>query len=242
MIAKTRCRLFDCSEKPATNSAGATVAPSARPVSADAEQDQRLIGGQREPEHDDPGREQHHADQRQVVHRPSGDDEPEHDGHHDGAAEFGQVQQPDVDRAVGLQQHVGRQRGRRHRCGRGEQRDADAGDRDRTGEHRADGQQRAARPELVDDQHHDQGQAAEHRHGHGQRRRSRGWSAARRRRTRPRSRRPPVRSRAGRAVRRDQRAGRRRTSAPPAPGPAARSRRRSRTAVATRAPRPARRR
>ena len=35
MIANTRCRLFDCSEKPATNSAGATVAPSARPVSAE---------------------------------------------------------------------------------------------------------------------------------------------------------------------------------------------------------------
>ena len=34
MIAKTRCRLADCSEKPATNSAGATVAPSASPVSA----------------------------------------------------------------------------------------------------------------------------------------------------------------------------------------------------------------
>lgn len=35
MIAKTRCRLLDCKEKPATNNAGATVAPSARPVSAE---------------------------------------------------------------------------------------------------------------------------------------------------------------------------------------------------------------
>jgi hypothetical protein len=83
-MAKTRCRLLDCNEKPATNSAGATVAPS----------------------------------------------------------------------------------GRRHRRGRGEQRDADAGDRNRTRQHRSDRQKRTASTELVDDQHHDQGQAAEHRYGH----------------------------------------------------------------------------
>jgi hypothetical protein len=34
MIAKTRCSPFDSNEKPATNSAGATVAPKASPVSA----------------------------------------------------------------------------------------------------------------------------------------------------------------------------------------------------------------
>ena len=167
MIAKTRCRLADCSEKPATNSAGATVAPRARPVSAEREQDKWLVGGNSEPEHHDAGREQRHADEREVVHRASGDDDPEHERHHDGTAEFGQVQQPDADRAVGLQQHVGGQCGRRHRRGRGEQRDADTGDRDRAGQHGADRQQRTTSPELVDDQHHDQRQAAEHRHGHG---------------------------------------------------------------------------
>ncbi len=71
-MAKTRCRLADCSEKPATNSAGATVAPNASPVSAAADQGERLVGGKGDPEHHDPGRQQRHADQRQVVHRPCG--------------------------------------------------------------------------------------------------------------------------------------------------------------------------
>lgn len=35
MIAKTRCKLLDCNEKPATNNAGATVAPRASPVRAE---------------------------------------------------------------------------------------------------------------------------------------------------------------------------------------------------------------
>ena len=47
MIANTRCRLFDCSEKPATNSAGATVAPNASPVSAEPTMDQWLVGRKR---------------------------------------------------------------------------------------------------------------------------------------------------------------------------------------------------
>jgi hypothetical protein len=35
MIAKTRCRLADCSDKPATNSTVGTVAPNASPVNAE---------------------------------------------------------------------------------------------------------------------------------------------------------------------------------------------------------------
>ena len=45
MIANTRCRLLDCSEKPATNSAGATVAPNASPVSAEATRTRGWLAG-----------------------------------------------------------------------------------------------------------------------------------------------------------------------------------------------------
>ena len=165
MIAKTRCRLADRSEKPATNSAGATVAPSASPVSAEPS---RTRAGWPEGRTGTPRSRPRATPCRRAegMHRAPGDDDAEHERHHDGAAEFGQIQQPHVDRAVGLQQHVGGQCGRRHRRGRGEQCDADARDRDRTGQHRADRQQRATSPELVDDQHHDHRQAAEQRHGH----------------------------------------------------------------------------
>ncbi len=69
MIANTRCRLADCSEKPATNSAGATVAPSASPVSAEPTRASGWFAGSAIAEHQDSSREQRHADQRQVVHR-----------------------------------------------------------------------------------------------------------------------------------------------------------------------------
>ena len=132
-----------------------------------AEQDKWLAGRNSDAEHHDSRREQRHADKWEVVHGASGDDDPEHHRHDDGTAEFGQVEQPDADRAVGLQQHVGGEGCRGHRGRGGEQGDPDTGDRDRAGQHGADGQQWTPRPELVDDQRHDQRQTAQHRHAHG---------------------------------------------------------------------------
>ena len=76
-IANTRCRLAAGSEKPATNSAGATVAPSPIPVSPEPTSVSAWLDGHCDPEDRDPGREEHHADQRQVVDRAPGEDDAE---------------------------------------------------------------------------------------------------------------------------------------------------------------------
>ena len=89
---------------------------------------------------------------------------PERDRRDHRAADFGQVEQPDVNRAVAPGQDAGGERGRRHRRRRREQRHDDPGDRDRAGEHRADRQQRPLGAVLVDDQGDDRRQAAQQRH------------------------------------------------------------------------------
>ena len=239
MIAKTRCKPFDCNEKPATNSAGATVAPRASPVSADADQDKRLVRRNGDPEHHDPGREERHADERQVVHGTPGNDNAKHDRHDDGTAEFGQIQQPHPDRIEGLQQHVGRQRRRRDRRSRGEQRDTDARDGDRTGQHGANRQQRTASLELVDDQHNDQRQTTQHRRRH---RRIPEAVARQLRSADERGRAADGRQSDGKQVTRGVEIGRRgvvKSQRGQHQSQSARPRRRSRTAVAMHAPKPA---
>ena len=102
--------------------------------------------------------------QRQVVERALTEHHAEHDRGDHRAGDLGQVQEPDVERPVVLQQHRRGQRGRRHRRGCGEQRDRDPGHRHRAGQHRADRQQRLLGAVLVDDQRDDRGQPAEQRH------------------------------------------------------------------------------
>ena len=71
-IAKTRCRLGARREKPATNSAGATVAPRPMPVSSEPIRVSAFAGGDLDPEDHDPGGQERHPDQRQVVDRRAG--------------------------------------------------------------------------------------------------------------------------------------------------------------------------
>ena len=70
-IANTRWRLADGSEKPATNSAGATVAPRPMPVSPEPMSVERLARRHVDAEDRDPGREEHHSGQREIVDRTS---------------------------------------------------------------------------------------------------------------------------------------------------------------------------
>ena len=74
-IANTRWRLAEGSEKPATNSAGATVAPRPMPVSPEPISVAAWVDGTLDAEDRDPGGEEHHAGQRQVVDRALGDDQ-----------------------------------------------------------------------------------------------------------------------------------------------------------------------
>ena len=68
-IANTRWRLADGSEKPATNSAGATVAPRPMPVSPEPTSVGAWLERHLDAEDRDPGREEDHAGQREVVDR-----------------------------------------------------------------------------------------------------------------------------------------------------------------------------
>ena len=70
MIAKTRCRLFDCKREARDEQRGCDGGAQGKSGQCRGDQDERLVGGQRDPEHDDSSCEQHHADQRQEVHRP----------------------------------------------------------------------------------------------------------------------------------------------------------------------------
>ena len=72
-IANTRCRFIAGSEKPATNSAGATAAPSPIAGQARADQGERLRWRHLDPEDRDSSGEERHADQRQVVKLASAD-------------------------------------------------------------------------------------------------------------------------------------------------------------------------
>ena len=126
---------------------------------------------------------------------------PEGDGGDHRAADLGQVEQPDVERAVALGQRAGGERGRRHRCRRREQRHDDAGDRDRA--RRASSRIVSSGllgPVLVDDQDDDRRQAAEQRQDRQGIEEAVARQLARRRRRRPRSRPPRARSPAGRAA------------------------------------------
>ncbi len=165
-IANTRCRLADGSEKPATNSAGATVAPSPMPVRPEPSRVAAWLEGTWIGEDQDPGGQEDHADERQVVHLALRDHEAEHDRRDHRSGDLGQVEHADAQRAVVAGQRRGREDGGRHRRGRGEQRDRDPGDGDRAREHRANRQERSLGAVLVDDEHDDRRQAAEQRHDH----------------------------------------------------------------------------
>ena len=71
-IAKTRCRLVARRAKPATKSAGATVAPSPMPVRKEATRVRPSLEGTSIRKTQDPGGEEDHADERQELERPLG--------------------------------------------------------------------------------------------------------------------------------------------------------------------------
>ena len=62
-MANTRCRLADASEKPATNSAGATVAPSPIPVRLEPTSVSAWLGGTSTRKTAMPAARHDHADQ-----------------------------------------------------------------------------------------------------------------------------------------------------------------------------------
>ena len=95
-IANTRCRLADANEKPATNNAGATVAPSPMPVRPEPTRVAAWLGGTLTAKTRDPSGQKDHPDQRKVVHRTLGDDEAEHDRSDHRTGNLRQIENPDA--------------------------------------------------------------------------------------------------------------------------------------------------
>ena len=169
-IANTRCRLAAGSEKPAANSAGATVAPRPMPVSPEPISVSAWRRRQLDAEHRDAGGQEAHSGQRQVLQRPLVDHHAEQDRGEERAGELRQVQQPHVQRAVARGEQVRRQRRRRHDAAAANSARTMPGDGDRAREHGADRQQRSLGPVLVGDQDDDERQATgEQAEGRGSR-------------------------------------------------------------------------
>jgi len=76
-----------------------------------AEEGHRLARRHGDSKHDDPRGQHDHAHEREVVHRFPANDESERDRRDHGADHFGQVEQPDVQRAVARLKHAHGQRG-----------------------------------------------------------------------------------------------------------------------------------
>ena len=116
-IANTRCRLAAGSEKPATNSAGATDAPRPIPIRPEPIRVSVWLGGTSHTEYCDTGRQERHPDQRQVLQLPLIEDPAERRRSKQGAPELRKEEEPEVQRCVVRSQCARGQIGSGHRGG-----------------------------------------------------------------------------------------------------------------------------